>query len=108
MSPHYWRPRLRIPGHRDRDRTLQAADPWRKRKIWITSNEKMDVIRHDHITANSDVKLLQSIFAIFHERVISVGEWINPFTISCAECDEEKWSTIQNKVEPPGPIFHHG
>jgi hypothetical protein len=53
----------------------------------------MDVIRHDHITANCDVKLFQSIFPINHERVISADEWINPFTISCAECDEEDWST---------------
>ena len=93
MSPLYWQPRLRILGHRDSDRTLQAADPWRKHKICIASNEKMDVIRHDHITANCYVKLLQGFFPIFHERVISAVEWINPFTIPCAECNEENWST---------------
>ena len=52
-------PDRRCPGQRNmfRESLFQHSNPWPKLKIVGSANEKMNVIGHDHISANSNVLL---------------------------------------------------
>jgi hypothetical protein len=88
-----------------RDRAFRSTDPWRKHKIRITSNKKVNVIRHDHVATNGDVMLVDGTRAIGHECSLDSAQLVNRSAISRAESDEEERRVCKNTVERRRPIF---
>jgi hypothetical protein len=57
----YWQAcPVRLIYSRNRHRAFQSANPRREDKIRVPPNEKVNVIRHDHVTVNRNIMLSRS------------------------------------------------
>lgn len=70
----------------------------------------MHVIRHDHISANGNLKLVAGTECVLPKRNVNEGEPLNPNPVKRAKRDEEKRRIIglENLIESRRTTFDHG
>jgi len=67
----------------------------------------VNVIRHDHVTANRNIMLSRSARTVIPKDGCDSMQVVDLLAVSCAECDEIKRRSRKNTVKPMRPIFNH-
>ena len=65
----------------------------------------MNVIRHDHITANSYVKIALGILRKKNKRFMDFVACQKPRSLVCAECDEIQRTSIKKTIKRQRPLL---
>ena len=84
-----------------------VRQPTLKEQTVITSDEKMHVIRHNHVSAYGDVKVENSDPRIIFDRTLRKVYRGNLGAIARAERNKEKRRTEINKIKTMRTVFDH-
>jgi hypothetical protein len=76
---------------RDRDGTLETANPRRESKTLITANEQMNMIGHNHVAPKRDVELSNPAMSVLLNGKLGAIQRGNTFAIAGCKSDEVKW-----------------